>query len=92
MNTIFFRSKQNLEDSLCPSTLLVFAEINRLVKMLHIICVQILREGVLRIWKVSGEGWGSVVLLPSITDHYKASFLAWTFSLYVQDIVLSVDA
>ena len=92
MNTIFFRSKQNLEDSLCPSTLLVFAEINRLVKMLHIICVQILREGVLRIWKVSGEGWGSVVLLPSITDHYEASFLARTFSLYVQDIVLSVDA
>ena len=92
MNTIFFRSKQNLEDSLCPSTLLVFAEINRLVKMLHIICVQILRERVLRIWKVSGEGWGSVVLLPSITDHYKAFFLARTFSLYVQDIVLSVDA
>ena len=92
MNTIFFRSKQNLEDSLRSSTLLVFAEINRLVKMLHIICVQILREGVLRIWKVSGEGWGSVVLLPSITDHYKAFFLARTFSLYVQDIVLSVDA
>ena len=60
--------------------------------MLHIIRVQILGEGVLRIWKVSGEGWGSVMLLPSITDHYKASFLAWTFSLYVQDIVLSVDA
>ena len=92
MNTIFFRSKQNLEDSLCPSTLLVFAEINRLVKMLHIICVQIFREGVLRIWKVSGEGRGSVMLLPSIADDYKASFLARTFSLYVQDIVLSVDA
>ena len=32
------------------------------------------------------------MFLPRITDHYEASFVAWTFSFYVQNIILGVDA
>ena len=32
------------------------------------------------------------MFFPCVTDHYKPSFVAWTFSFYVQNIVLGVDA
>ena len=72
-------------------TLLVFTVIDGLFKPLNIIRVQILREGIVGIREVSGEGWGTFMLLPGITDHYIASFLAWAFTMDVQYIVFGVD-
>lgn len=73
----------------CPS-LPFLTEINSLFKLLYIICIQILWKGIAGIWKISGEGWGVWMLFPCIIYHYKSSFLARTFAMNVQNIILGV--
>ena len=65
-------------------------EINGLFKLLYIICIQILWKGIVGIWKVSGEGWGVCMLFPCIIYHYKSSFLARTFAMNVQNLILGI--